>query len=88
MSSEPPQYSGAMPDDAQPTGEPIIALRELEENSSASFFGNIRNKIQRREAASHLAFFSWQVPGIVFIELGSILAHIVNALSSRKGDEP
>ena len=75
-----------MPDDDDEMGEPIEALRELRQDTSPSFVIVIRKKIQRRTTASQLLSFSWQLPKIVFFELGTMLVQILNAFSIRKGE--
>jgi hypothetical protein len=84
--TEDPSQSRRRPDDDDEMGEPIGALRELQQNTSASFVSVIRKKIQRRTTASQLLSFSWQLPKIVFFELGNMLAQILNVFSIRKGE--
>jgi hypothetical protein len=75
-----------MPDDDRNTGEPIRALRELEQDTSPFFLKAIRGKIHRRTTASQFLSVSWQLPKIVFVELARMLMRILSAGSIRKGD--
>jgi hypothetical protein len=75
-----------MTEDNDEMGEPIVALIELQQDTSPSFVSVIRKKIQRRTTASQLLSFSWQLPKIVFFELGTMLVQILNAFRIRKGE--
>lgn len=86
MSDESYSNSTAMPDDDRYTGEPITALRELEQDTSPFFLKIIRAKIHRRTTASQLLSVSWQLPKIVFVELTRMSMRILSASSMRKRD--
>lgn len=81
-----PSDSTALPDEDPLAGEPIKALRELEEDTSPFFLRAIRRNIHRRTAASHLLSFSWQLPKVTFVEMESMLIHILRTLSIQKED--
>ena len=86
MSENSPPASSAAPEDGRDTEEPIIALRELEADTSPFFLNNIRDKIHRHATASQLLAFSWQMPGIVFVELQRMLVEILSGLGRKAGD--
>jgi hypothetical protein len=87
MNENPPRNPAAMPNgEDEDTGEPIRELIDLEQETSPSFLNNILRKIDRRNTASQFLSFSWQVPRTIFFELGSLLMHILNAISIRKGE--
>lgn len=86
MNGETPHDNQPMPDEDYHAGEQIEALRELEHPASPLFLKSVRRKIHRRATASQFLSFSWQLPKIAFLEMGSMLAHILNAVNHRKGD--
>lgn len=86
MSEQPPPHSTTMPDEDPQAEEPIMAIKDLERNTSPFFLRNIRRRIRRRTAASQILTFSWELPKIAFVELGSMMAHVLSVLGIRKGD--
>ena len=86
MSENSPPSSSAAPEDGRDAGEPIIALRELEADTSPLFLNSIRDKIHRHATASQLLAFSWQMPGIVFAELQSMLVEVLSGLGGKTGE--
>jgi hypothetical protein len=86
MSDETSENPAGMPDDDRHPEAPIAGMNELEQETSASFVTGVRKKIYRRQTVSQLVSFSWQLPKTVFVELGSMLVHILNTFSTRKGE--
>jgi hypothetical protein len=86
MSEQTPSNSSALPDEDPQAGEPIVALKELEQDTSVFFLRGVRKKIHRRTTASQLLSFSWQIPGMAFAALGNMVVHILSALTIRKGE--
>jgi hypothetical protein len=86
MSEQTPPNSRALPDDDPQAGEVIAILKELEQDTSPFFLRSVRRKIHRRSTASQLLSFSWQMPGMAFMALGSMLVHVLSAFTNRKGD--
>ncbi|HEY3841135.1 MAG TPA: hypothetical protein VGL72_31405 [Bryobacteraceae bacterium] len=89
MSDENEGLTGPPPEEAgdDDAGEPIQELKDLERDTSPGFLARVWRKIQRRTAVSHVATFSWRMPGVVLFELVGMLVHVLNALSTRKGSE-
>ena len=67
-----------------PMGRPI-PLANLERDVSPAFMDLLRKKIHRRTAANQFANFSWTLPGAIFLEVISILAHLLAVADGRKG---
>ena len=86
MSEETSENSAGIPDDDRHAEAPIAGMNELEQETSASFVAGVRKKIYRRQTVSQFVSFSWQLPKAVFVELGSMLVHILNTFSTRKGE--
>lgn len=86
MSEETGPNPAADPDDDSQEEEPIEHLKELEQDTSPFFLTNVRRRIHRRTTASQLLSFSWQLPRIAFVELGSMMAHVLSSLTIRKRD--
>ena len=86
MSENSPPTSNAAPESFHDTDEPIIALRELEADTSPFFLNSIRDKIHRHATASQLLAFSWQMPGIIFVELQSMLVEVLSGLGGKAGE--
>ena len=86
MSENNSPTSRAAPEDGSEADEPIIALRELEADTSPVFLTSIRDKIHRHATASQLLAFSWQMPGIVLVELQRMLVEILSGLDRKKED--
>ncbi|HXR77579.1 MAG TPA: hypothetical protein VN737_16480 [Bryobacteraceae bacterium] len=86
MSDETSGNTAGMPEDDRHAEAPIAGMNELEQETSASFLAGVRKKVYRRQAVSQLVSFSWQLPKTVFVELGSMLVHILNTFSTRKGE--
>ena len=47
--------------------EPIAELRGLSVDTSADFTARLQRRIERREAANHLLWYSWHLPVAVFL---------------------
>jgi hypothetical protein len=65
--------------------EPIPELRRLEGDVSPLFLRKLRSRIYRRSTAAQFASFSWRLPGVVLLELSSMLMQVLNSFGSRKG---
>ncbi len=68
-----------MPEDEQPD-EPILALKDLEHETSSMFLTGVRRKIHRRTTASQIVSFSWQLPKTVLVELGRMFGELVKSI--------
>ncbi len=55
------------------TSEPILELRELEEEASEGFEGRVRRSILRRSLASDLAGYAWYTPFRILLEYVGLL---------------
>ena len=55
------------------TGEPIAALRDLEEPPSSAFDESLRHRIHRRRLGADIGRLTWQGPIVVLAEFLSIL---------------
>jgi hypothetical protein len=86
MSDDNDNPAGTPVGDGEPD-EPIRELLDLEREPSPGFLERVRRKIYRRSAVSHVATFSWHLPKVILIELVSMLGHVLNAFSARKGNE-
>lgn len=70
-----------MPDDEHPD-RPLLALKDLEQETSSAFWTGIRCRIYRRTAASQVVSFSWQLPKTVLVELGRMFGELVKSIGS------
>jgi len=64
--------------------DPIASLSELEQDVSPQFLASIRKKIYRRTAANQMVAFSWNLPGVILMEMIALIAH----LFSNTKDKP
>ena len=87
MVDEPPN-STPHRDQEIDAGEPVKALADLENETSLQFMSLIRRTIHRRNTASQVASFSYNVPSIVLLELWRSLMEILNLPRVRKGRQP
>jgi hypothetical protein len=73
------------PDDPnQEIEHPADVLMEQERETSSDFFSKVRNKIQRRTAASQFASYSWYLPKVVLMEMAAMLGHIFTTAGGKK----
>ena len=77
--------SDSIPINDQDMGEPIEALRDLEQDTSPSFLSSVRRKIYRRTTASQFASFSWHLPKMILVEFWNMLVQILNPDAAQKG---
>jgi hypothetical protein len=73
--------------DEQDPDLPIASLKDQEREAAPDFVSRVRNKIQRRTAASQFATYSWNLPKLVLIEMVSLLSHIFTAVGGKKESE-
>ena len=66
------------------TGEPIAALRGLEEPATVTFGEILRRRIHRRRLGADLGRLGWDGPVVVVVELLSV---IFGLLGLGHGDE-
>jgi len=58
------------------TGEPISALRNLEEPVSETFMNSLNRRIQRRLLATDVGKLAWRGPILMVLELLSLIFSI------------
>ncbi len=65
--------------DAEPidTGEPITALRELEEPASDNFVDALNRRIQRRLLVTDVSRLTWSGPVLVVIEFFKLIFELI-----------
>jgi hypothetical protein len=68
-------------------GPPIVELAGLEHEPSATFLSIIRRRIHRRSTASQLASFSWNMPGMIFLEFWNALIQLLGPRDTQKGGQ-
>lgn len=59
------------------TGEPITALRDLEEPTSESFAESLNRRIQRRLLVADVSRLTWSGPGLVLIEFFTMIFGLI-----------
>ena len=59
------------------TGEPIAALRDLQEPASDSFMGNLHRRIQRRLLAADIGRLTWTGVIEVVVEFFNLIFGLV-----------
>jgi hypothetical protein len=64
---------------------PIPELADLESPVSETFLQYVRRKIYRRTATAQLTNFWLSVPLAIFVELISIIVHLVHVADGKKG---
>jgi len=65
------------------TGQPISALRDLEEPVPNSFMGGLNRRIQRRLLAADMSRFTWSGPIHVVLEI----LNLIFSIGDRDPDE-
>lgn len=76
------------PSDDDLTEREIAGLKDLEHETSADFVHRVRNKIERRRAASHFALFSWHLPRLILVEIAGLFRHLFTAIPGKKDPHP
>jgi hypothetical protein len=61
------------------TGEPITALRELEEPASDNFMEALNRRIQRRLLVTDVSRLTWSGPVLVIIEFFKLIFELIGA---------
>lgn len=61
------------------TGEPITALRDLEEPASDNFMETLNRRIQRRKLVGDVSQLTWSGPVLVIIEFFKLIFELVGA---------
>ncbi len=59
------------------TGEPITALRELEEPASDGFVGALNRRIQRRLLVTDVSRLTWSGPILVIVEIFNMIFGLI-----------
>ena len=80
---EPAGAPGRVPD----AGQPIVALLDLEQATSPDFMTRVRRRIFRRTAVSQVASYSWNLPGVILLEMASVLGHLIKVFGTAKEPE-
>lgn len=75
-----------VPESGPDPGEPIRALPGQERDTSPDFIDRIRRRIYRRATASQVASYSWNLPGLVLLEMLGLFGHLLRA-SGRTGKD-
>jgi hypothetical protein len=65
--------------------QPIQGLSNLETPVSAGFLQLFRRRIYRRTTTAQLAHFSFSLPIAIFMELVSIIVHLLAVVGGKKG---
>ncbi len=74
-------------DDSDP-GQPILILRDQEEETSSRFVAKVRGRIHRRTTASQVASYSWFLPGTALLEMARLLTHFLQSFGTNKDPQP
>lgn len=78
--NEPPESQNE-----EDAGEPLGALRQLEQEPSPNFLIGLRGKIHRRSLASQFASFAWEIPVRLLTEIWGLLLDLVPPDKGTKG---
>lgn len=73
--------------DSIDTGEPIAALRTLEEPASDSFMGALHNRIQRRLLVADVGRLTWTGPIAVIVEFLSMIFGLIGVADPNEDKE-
>jgi hypothetical protein len=73
-------------DEAIDPGPSVEELAGFEQDASSGFLGLLRRKIHRRTTTAQVASFSWNMPGMIFLELCRILVQLLQVKHSSKGE--
>lgn len=71
-----------------PEGDPLEILREQELETSARFLAQVRGKIYRRTATSHVVTYSWNLPKVSILELARVLSDFLQSFGTNKEPKP
>ena len=69
-------------------GQPILMLRDQEEETSSRFVAKVRRRIHRRTTASQVASYSWFLPGTALLEMARLLTHFLQSFGTNKDPQP
>ena len=69
-------------------GQPILMLRDQEEETSSRFVAKVRGRIHRRTTASQVANYSWFLPGTALLEMARLLTHFLQSFGTNKDPQP
>ena len=69
-------------------GQPILMLRDQEEETSSRFVAKVRGRIHRRTTASQVASYSWFLPGTALLEMARVLTHFLQSFGTNKDPQP
>lgn len=69
-------------------GEPLAALRQLEQEPSSNFLTGLRRKIHRRSLASQFASFAWEIPARLLTEIWGLLLDLMPPPKAKKAGRP
>ncbi len=69
------------------TGEPITALRTLEEPASDSFMGSLHNRIQRRLLVADVGRLTWTGPIAVVVEFLNMIFGLIGVTDPNERKE-
>ena len=69
-------------------GQPLLMLKEQEQETSSRFVDKVRGRILRRTAASHMANYSWFLPGTALLEMARVLTHFLQSFATNKDPQP
>ena len=74
---------GGNPEDL---GEPILELRELEEDPSAGFLGRVLSSLRRRSLVGQMATMAWTASAQAFFEfLGMFFSSLIPGDPQEEG---
>ena len=73
--------------DSIDTGEPIAALRTLEEPASDSFMGALHHRIQRRLLVADVGRLTWTGPVTVIVEFLNIIFGLIGVADPNEHKE-
>jgi hypothetical protein len=85
MSNGPESPNSANREEVDP-GTAIDALAGFEYPASSGFLSLFRRKIYRRTTTAQVASFSWNIPGMVLLELCRILIQLLQVKHTSKGE--
>ena len=69
-------------------GQPLLMLKEQEQETSSRFVDKVRGRILRRTAASQVANYSWFLPGTALLEMARVLTHFLQSFGTNKDPQP
>lgn len=69
-------------------GQPILILRDQEQQTSSRFVAKVRGRIHRRTVASQVVNYSWFLPGAALLEMARLLTHFLQSFGTNKDPQP